>query len=394
MATLKDSFFRVFQSETRVVMRKFFDNRHTRIKGAVAFEMADSATVERLLGLQLLEYDGSTNEYRLDDRVERFFEEMLGSGEAVQSDWLTGIIEDLHRQIKAHQGLSDLAKGDSFLRRINRALRSCDSRAQSHLEEIKSAVDFDYRAGSDFEVKLAKLKLHLDRARGFGDGISDLDNMLRNDAFFQVQKSLELITIRSRLIQRCLQIGDALIDVYQRIEEYLNRILRDYERARKLIRLRGLMERHEHLSATNLGEVAEVADGPWFRDFRFRTLLDPTLLDRQPQLLEKVLRKAGLAHTNRTRRVEIHEDHAEEVPPVIDWQNVFENFGRQDDDLFVFLDEVRVDGRSLTEEERIVGFCAILTNEDWVEGLKECSFEMSRGDGWEYAVVKPTLVNL
>ena len=75
-------------------------------------------------------------------------------------------------------------------------------------------------------------------------------------------------------------------------------------------------------------------------------------------------------------------------------ENVFENFGRQDDDLFVFLDEVRVDGRSLTEEERIDGFCAILTNEDWVEGLKECSFEMSRGDGWEYAVVKPTLVNL
>jgi hypothetical protein len=392
MSIFKESFFRVFQADIRGSLRKFFENRNGHITAALALEFADSATLNRLIGLEFLEYDGSSNEYRLDDRVERFLEEMLGAAESVQVDWLTGILEELNRQVTAYQNVADPVKGETFRRRILRLLRTCDSRAQRHLEDIKSAVDIDYRAGSDYEVKLTKLKMHLDRARSFGHAISEMDNVLRNDSFFQTQQGIEILTLRSRLIRRCLQVGDALIDIYQRIEEYLNRILRNYVRARKLIRLRGLIERHEHLSATNIEEVVLAADGPWFREFRFRTLLDPAITDRRPELLERALQRAGMEQTSRMRRVEIHEYPEEDVPPVIDWQNVYETFCRQEHDLFVFLGNVRVEGRPLTEEERIDGFCAILTNEAWVEQWTGTSFETARGEGWEYALIKPDMV--
>ncbi len=391
MPVFKESFFRIFHSDLRNVLRKFFENRNDRITAEVASDFADSAALSRLLGLELLEFDGASSEYRLDDRIERFLEEMLGAAEVAHADWLTGLLEELRRLIDGYQKLADPAKGETFLRRISRLLRTCDSRAQRHLEDIKSAVDIDYRAGSDYEIKLLKLQWHLERSRSYGEAASQLDNLLRNGSFFQVQQGIEMLSLRSRLVRRCNQVGDALIDIYQRIEEYLNRILRDYERARKLIRLRGLLERHEHISSTNLEELASMAGGPWFRDFRFRTLLDPTVIDVQPDLLDRALVRAGMADQRaKVRRVELEEHPSEDIPPVIDWQNVFQAFSRQSDDLFVFLGKVRVEGRPLTEEERVDGFCAILSNEDWTETWSRDSFEVAASNGWEYAVVGPS----
>ncbi len=365
---------------------RFFANRHDRITPDLAVQFADSGTLGRMLGLELLEYDGS--EYRLDDRIERFIEDMLGAAEVAQADWLTTLIEEVRRLIEGHQKLASTAKGQTFLNGLVRKLRTCDTRAQRHLEEIKSVVDLDYRAGSDYEEKLLKLQWHLDRAHSFGAAIGELDGLLKDSAFFQLTQSMEVLSLRGRLIRRCQQVGDALIDIYQRIEEYLNRIVRDYERARKLIQLRGLIERHEHLTATNIAEVAAAADGPWFREFRFRTLLTPTVIDDRPELLARVLAREGLAEREKGHRVKLTEHPPEEVPPVIDWQDVAEAFLRQSDDLFVFLRKVRVEGRRLTEDEVIDGFCAILSN-DGVERWDGRPFDLAFAEGWEYAIVRP-----
>ncbi len=386
----KDSLFRIFQSDYRPVLWRFFENRKEPVPADVAAEFCDRPMLERLLAIELLQHDGASNEYRLDDRIERFLEDMLSAAEVAQADWLTALLEELPKLIEGYRKLADAGKGDTFVRRIVRLLRTCDSRAQRHLEEIKSAADYDYRAGSDYEVKLLKLKWHLERAQSYGRAIAELDGLLKSHAFFQQQGAIEILTLRTRLIHRCDQVGDALIDIYQQIEQYLNRVMRDHERARKLIHLRGLIERHEHLPATNIEELATAADGPWFREPRWRTLLAPSIIDERPDLVARVLARAGLADaTRRGRHVEIHEHPVEEVPPAIDWQDVFEHFRGQTDDLFVFLRRIRVEGRPLTEEEAIEGFCAILSNEDWAESWSSAPFALAATEGWEYAVVMP-----
>ncbi|MFN2509300.1 MAG: hypothetical protein ABR589_11075 [Chthoniobacterales bacterium] len=353
----------------------------------MAAEIADQGTLSRLSGLELLQYDGTANEYRLDDRIERFIEDMLGAAEVAQADWLTGLIEELRRLIDGYQKLAASAKGQAFVRSIVRKLRTCDSRAQRHLEEIKTVVDLDYRAGSDFEEKLLKLTWHLERARSFGEAIAEMDGLLKGSTFFQVTQSTEVLSLRSRLIRRCEDVGDALIGVYQRIEEYLNRITRDYERARKLIQLRGLTERHEHLTATNISEMAAAAEGPWFRESRFRTLLIPTAVDARPELVARVLAREGLVEPENRRRVQVAKHPPEEVPPMIDWQYIAEAFAGQGDDLFTFLRTVRVEGRLLSDEEAVDGFCSILSNEDENWGTRPFDHEVT--GRWEYAVVPP-----
>ena len=390
MAVNKESLFRIFQSDYRTALWRFFENRHDRMTSDAAAEFCERATLDRLLGMELLQYDGPANEFRLDERIERFIEEMLGAAEVAQADWLTALIEEVRRLIEGHQKLASPTKGQTFLNGIVRKLRTCDSRAQRHLEDIRAAADFDYRAGSDYEVKLIRLQWHLERAHSYGQAIAELDGLLKNHSFFQQHGSIEILALRTRLIRRCDQVGDALIDIYQQIEQYLNRVMRDHERARKLIHLRGLIERHEHLPATNIEELAATSDGPWFRESRWRTLLAPSVIDERPELFARVLARAGLADTtSRGRRVELQQHPAEEMPPVIDWQDVFETFLGQTDDLFVFLRRVRVEGRLLTEEEAIDGFCAILSNEDWTEDWSGGPFALAAGDGWEYAVVTP-----
>ena len=385
-----DSFFRIFTHDVREILRRFYENRHERVTAHFAADFVDQATLERLLALELLEYDPGEGEYRLDGRLESFFEEMLGTAEVAQADWLGSLLEELRRLIGACQNLGDRRKSDTFLKRIVRLLRSADSRAQRHLELIRSAVDFDYRAGSDFEVKLRNLQWHLERARGYGDGIAQLDLLLRDHAFFQIQQDLVLLKLRTRMLRRCRLVSDALITIYQQIEDYLNRIQRDYARARKLIRLRALLDRHEHLAATNLGEIAVDAIGPWFYEPRVRTLLAPSILDERPELLERALARAGMAkRKGAVRPVELRDYPLEELPPVIDWHDVFDAFTRQEADLYSFLRSVRVEGRLLEEEEWLDGFCAILANEEWSDAWSDAAFDMAGDRNWRYAVVPP-----
>jgi len=393
MQMSKESFFRIFQSDLRSVLQRFFDNRRGQVTPEMAADFSDPGTLERLVALELVEFDVEAGEYRLDERIERFFDEMLGATEIAQADWLVGLLEEIRRSIDGYHKLSDPVKGQALIRRVCRLLRTCKSRIQRHLEDVKAAVDYDYRAGSDYEVKLIKLEWHLERAKRYGNVIDELNNLLRNDTFFQVHQEIEILSLRQRVIQRCIHVGDALIDVYQCIEDYLNRVQRDFARARKLIRLCGLIERHEHLTATNLSEVTVMANGPWFHEFRLRTLLDPTVIDGRPDLLHRVLARMGIGDVaGKPRRVDVEQETADDIPPVIDWQNVHEAFTRQKDDLFVFLGKMRVEGRSLTEEERIEGYCTILTSEDWEMVWDDRPFDLATDGCWEYAVVQPPVI--
>jgi hypothetical protein len=69
-------------------------------------EWADSDTLSRFAALELIEIDLAAGEYRLDDRVERFLEEMLGASEVAQADWLIGLLEEVRRNIDGYRRLS------------------------------------------------------------------------------------------------------------------------------------------------------------------------------------------------------------------------------------------------------------------------------------------------
>jgi RNase P/RNase MRP subunit POP5 len=114
MGISKDHFFRIFQSELRETLQRFFENRRAHITEEIVAEVADPALLSKLMAFELIEHDTEASEYRLDDRLERFLDEMLGAVETAQADWLVSLIEEIRRSI------------DGYLRRRNRcAIISC-----------------------------------------------------------------------------------------------------------------------------------------------------------------------------------------------------------------------------------------------------------------------------
>ncbi|MDB6024479.1 MAG: hypothetical protein JWM68_702 [Verrucomicrobiales bacterium] len=389
MAVSKDNFFRIFQSDLREGLQRFFENRNVRISEEIVEELVDRPSLAKLIAFDFIEHDSETSEYRLDDRVERFLDEMLGAVEIAQADWLISLIDEIRRSIEGYHKLSDTAKAAVFSRKVCRSLRGCKGRILRHLEEIQSAVDYDYRAGSDYEVKLLNLQWHLERAESYGRAIEELNKLLRNDAFFQIHRDTEILSLRRGLILRCAQVGDGLTDIYQRIAEYLNRVLRDYDRARKLIRLCAMIDRHEHFTSTNLEEVSTAAAGPWFSEIQVRTTISPSVTDRYPEILARALMKVGVGERQlKARQVEIEEPVFEEDSPIIDWTNVYKTFVEQEKDLFTFLGTTSIGGKLLSEEERVDGYCSILSDEKWALTWDR-PFEMNFEGGWEYALVFP-----
>ena len=87
MHVQRDSFFRMFSREPRGALQYFFENRRARITPEIASEFVDFATLGRLVAMGLIEFDGEGGEYRLDDRTERYLDEMLGVTEAVFMVW-------------------------------------------------------------------------------------------------------------------------------------------------------------------------------------------------------------------------------------------------------------------------------------------------------------------
>jgi len=63
MHVQRDSFFRIFSSELRGALQYFFENRRARISPEIASEFVDLATLERLVAVGLIEFDGESGEY-------------------------------------------------------------------------------------------------------------------------------------------------------------------------------------------------------------------------------------------------------------------------------------------------------------------------------------------
>src|SRR5437870_2552021 len=111
MQTSKESFFRIFQSDLRPVLQRFFENRRAQITPEIAADFVDAGIIERLIALGLIDFDSEAGEYRLDDRTERFFDEMLGAAEIAQAEWLVGVLDEIRRSIEGYQKLANAAKG-------------------------------------------------------------------------------------------------------------------------------------------------------------------------------------------------------------------------------------------------------------------------------------------
>lgn len=389
MAKQTRQFLHLFQKKYRDPMEVFFRNRDRELTAAEVFDSFDQETIRELIRFYVLLEDDSG--FRLDERVEDFLEQMLEAGDAAPVEWLETDLKDFDRWEGLYHKTNDLSQQNRCVAKLVRVLKQLRSRLLRQNSELQRAADYDYRTESNYEVKEAKLQWRLEETESLRGVLEQLDSRMRNSSLFRTNRDAALLTARSQMMEAILSVGQKVIQSYQQIAEYLNRVRRDHARVRKLIRLQDLIDRYELESQTNAADVAESLEGPLSSSFYFRTVLAPSLTDENPGMLDRVLAKKGIKDAGETKRRVTLPEREEPTDPeiLIDVEELMVGFAEQERDLFAYLASVQLDGEHLDIELRISLFCEILTTPELLNFCRineECSRQI---DEWKYLEVLP-----
>jgi len=388
MAKQGQQFFNLFLKKYRDPMEVFFRNRDRELSSIEVHESFDHDPIRELLRLNvILEEDSG---YRLDERVEGFLEQMLEAGDSAPVEWLETDLKDYDRWEALYHQTKDPSQQNRCVAKLVRILKQLRNRLVRQNSELQRAADYDYRTEADYDIKEAKLQWRLEETENLRAVLNAVDKRMRQSPLFHTNRDASLLRARSQMIDAVLSVGQKVIQSYQQIAEYLNRVRRDHARVRKLIRLQDLIDRYELESQSNVADVAEALEGPLIASFNFHTVLAPSLPDENPAMLARVLTKQGIGDAGeKTHRVTLPQREEPIEPEIlIDAEELIENFLKQEQDLFAYLSTVRLDGEHLEIERRISLFCEVLTTPDLFERC-QVNEGRRRFKEWEYLEVLP-----
>lgn len=382
-------FFHLFQSKYRNALSIFFNNRERELTSVEVAEMFDEGALHELLRLNvILEEDTG---FRLDERAELFFEQMLEAGDSPPVEWLETDLKEFDRWEGLYHQSEDPAQQERSVVKLVRLLKQLRNRLLRQNADLQRAADYDYRTEAIYEIKEAKLQWRLEETETLRKVLTEIEERMRNSALFHTNRDVILLRSRGQLLDAIIAVGQGVIQSYQRIAEYLNRVRRDHARARKLIQLQDLIDRYELEARTNVQAVADAIEGPLIENFSLHSLLAPSLVDENPAMLARVLSRLGIGDTNvKPNRVVVPpREESSEPEIVIDAEELLELFARQERDLFDFLSNITLDGEPIEIDRRIALFCEILTTPDLLDRCHVQEGQTRHLEEWEYLEVLP-----
>jgi hypothetical protein len=303
--------------------------------------------------------------------------------------------QDFDRWEGLYHQTKDPSQQNRCVEKLVRILKQLRYRLVRQNGELQRAADYDYRTEANYEIKEAKLQWRLEETENLRAVLDAVDKRMRQSPLFHTNRDASLLRARSQMMEAIISVGQRVIQSYQHIAEYLNRVRRDYARVRKLMRLQDLIDHYELESQTNVVDIADGLVGPLISSFNFHTVLSPSLLDENPAMLARALARQGLGNFGeKVRQVTLPQREVPTEPEIlIDAEELIENFSNQERDLFAYLSTVKLDGEYLEIERRISLFCEVLTTPDLFERCQVNEGRSRRIEEWEYLEVLPKSIN-
>jgi len=268
MAIQTQQFLNLFRKKYRDPIEVFFRNRDRELSSTEVFESFEHDSIRDLLRLNVvLEEDSG---YRLDERVEQFLEQMLEAGDSAPVAWLETDLQDFDRWEGLYHQTKDPSQQNRCVEKLVRILKQLRYRLVRQNGELQRAADYDYRTEANYEIKEAKLQWRLEETENLRAVLDAVDKRMRQSPLFHTNRDASLLRARSQMMEAIISVGQRVIQSYQHIAEYLNRVRRDYARVRKLMRLQDLIDHYELESQTNVVDIADGLVGPLISSFSKR----------------------------------------------------------------------------------------------------------------------------
>lgn len=326
----------------------------------------DHEKLQRLLDTSILVRLG--NSIELQDELLDFFEKFTDTTEEINVGYINDLIQALQKNLHLYEEEKRAAKKDEYLLKIKRNLRTVGKTVLKNVNTLRDSIEDVYATESNYSIKKLNLDDYDEKRRHIDDLVHQLDIFFTTSewAFFiKVAQDNELLSILITLKKELGVARKNLIDIAQKIIEFLNQIRQQSEIYKHLQKIKQLKDQFLLQEKTDFEDIIRNEHSLFFQtNPQYSIPLSLSLLqsDDGYETLIKVRKKTGrTVHWKLEASEAIADeyfDSNETRRSVIDHNRLKQIFLARGGNLFEFLMRYDFD-EGLRLDERLTLFCKI-----------------------------------
>lgn len=386
--------------ETLYNGRKWLDLLFTKRKTSVNYEDLlhyldddEQEKLQRLLDTSIVVRSG--NSIELHNELLDFFEKFTDTTEEITVGYIDDLIQILEKNLDLYDQEKRAAKKDEYLLKIKRNLRTVGKTILKNVNTLRDKVEDVYATEGNYTIKKLNLDNYDEKRKRIDELLDYIETLFTKpkwEFFIKITQNDELLSILVALKKDLSMARKNLIDIAQKIIEFLNQIKQQSEIYKHLQKIKQLKDQFLLKEKTDFETVINTEKALFFQTISRNSMpLSLSLLksDEGYEMILKVKRKSGRTIKGTVETAEAisdeYFDSAEISRPMIDHDRLKSIFLARGDNLFQFLLNYEFD-IPLERNERITLFCKMASlYSDELDVTEQ--FESS--ENIEYAVIVP-----
>ncbi len=335
------------------------------------------------------------NTIDLNQDILEFLEKFTDSIEEINYEYTSGLIRILKENIQNWEIEKRPVKQNEYLLKIKRNIGSVGKDILRNVTTLRSSVEDVFATEKVFSIKKTKLKDYDNKRENLDELLKQIDAFFRESTwvyFIKMVQDDELNQILLKLDRDIIVARQNLIDITQKILDFINRIRQDSKVFKHIQKVKLLKDQLLLTEKSNFIDLISKDNSLQFQnEIRFSTPLSLDYIQSE-DAYEILLRisyklKKSISIVEKSSGIIRDEflNSKEKNHYVIDTKKLKESYLSRGGDLFEFLNSYSFD-KELSFEERVTLFCKLASQfrEDFSVSEKYLQFE-----NIEYALITP-----
>ena len=379
----------------REIIDFLFSKRKISIKydNLLEFVNYEEEKLVRLIEKNVLIQIGNTIDLNQD--ILEFLEKFTDSIEEINYEYTSGLIRILKENIQNWEIEKRPVKQNEYLLKIKRNIGSVGKDILRNVTTLRSSVEDVFATEKVFSIKKTKLKDYDNKRENLDELLEQIDAFFRESTwvyFIKMVQDDELNQILLKLDRDIIVARQNLIDITQKILDFINRIRQDSKVFKHIQKVKLLKDQLLLTEKSNFIDLISKDNSLQFQnEIRFSTPLSLDYIQSE-EAYEILLRisyklKKSINIVEKSSGIIKDEflDGKEKNHYVIDTKKLKETYLSRGGDLFEFINSYNFD-KELSFEQKVTLFCKLASQfrDDFSITEKYLQFE-----NIEYALITP-----
>lgn len=381
----------------REIIDFLFSKRKNSIKydNLLEFVNFEEEKLVSLIEKNILIQFGNTIDLNQD--ILDFLEKFTDSIEEINYEYTSGLIRILKENIQNWELEKRPAKQNEYLLKIKRNIGNVGKDVLRNVTTLRGSVEDVFATEKVFSIKKNKLQEYDNKRKNLDELLEQIDSFFREgtwEYFIKIVQDDELNQIILRLDRDIIVARQNLIDITQKILDFINRIRQDSQVFKHIQKVKLLKDQLLLADKSNFIDVISKDNSLQFQnEIRFSTPLSLDYIQSE-ESYEILLRisyklKKSLSIDEKSSGVIRNEflNGKDKNHYVVDSNKLKENFLSRGGDLFDFINNYNFE-KELSFEEKVTLFCKLASQfrDDF-----SISDNYTKIENIEYALITPKL---